>query len=83
MALLYAAMEQYAAKAETLYQPLLEDSRGKVLGADNHPDVADSLSNLAYLYVQMGEFAKAIPLDEPQSENSRGQTRPHAPQSSG
>ena len=57
--MLYQAMGQHA-KAEPLYQRSLEIREAK-LGKD-HPDVADSLNNLAWLYQAMGQHAKAEPL---------------------
>ena len=52
-------MGQYA-KAEPLYQRSLKIRESK-LGPD-HPDVAQSLNNLATLYQDMGQYAKAEPL---------------------
>ena len=36
-------------------------SGGRVLG-ENHPDYANSLDNLALLYMHMGDYAQAEPL---------------------
>ena len=56
---LYHAMGRYA-EAEPLYRRSLE-IREKQLGRD-HPDVAQSLNNLADLYYAMGRYAEAEPL---------------------
>jgi CHAT domain-containing protein len=48
------------AKAEPLYQQALE-IRQKTLGPE-HPDTANSLSNLGGLYREMGNYARAEPL---------------------
>jgi tetratricopeptide (TPR) repeat protein len=47
-------------KALPLYQRSL-DIREKMLGPQ-HPDVAQTLNNLAELYRQMGDYNKALPL---------------------
>ena len=49
-------MGQYA-KAEPLYLRSLKIWEAKL--AKDHPDVARSLNNLAWLYVSMGQYAKA------------------------
>ena len=49
-------MSQYA-KAEPLYERSLKIRESK-LGPD-HPDVADSLNNLANLYADTDQYAKA------------------------
>ncbi|TRU11576.1 MAG: tetratricopeptide repeat protein, partial [Microcystis aeruginosa Ma_MB_F_20061100_S19] len=47
-------------EAEPLYLEAL-DLRKQLLG-DNHPDVAQSLNNLAYLYQSQGRYKEAEPL---------------------
>jgi tetratricopeptide (TPR) repeat protein len=56
---LYRAQGRYA-EAEPLYQRSLA-IREQALGAE-HPDVAQSLNNLAELYRAQGRYAEAEPL---------------------
>ena len=48
------------AEAKPLYEEALSIRR-RVLGVD-HPDLADSLNNLANLYRAQGRYSKAEPL---------------------
>ncbi len=57
--MLYHAQGRYA-EAELLYKRALE-IREKALGPD-HPDVANSLNNLASLYDEQGRYGEAEPL---------------------
>jgi tetratricopeptide (TPR) repeat protein len=57
--LLYYAQGKYT-EAEALYQRALK-MREQVLGPQ-HPDVANSLNNLAWLYSALGKYAEAEPL---------------------
>ena len=59
MALLYYSQGKYK-EAEPLYQQALA-LRQKLLG-DDHPDVAQSLNNLAGLYDSQGKYNEAEPL---------------------
>jgi tetratricopeptide (TPR) repeat protein len=56
---LYYSQGRYP-EAEPLYLEAL-DLRKQLLG-DNHPDVAQSLNNLAYLYQSQGRYPEAEPL---------------------
>jgi tetratricopeptide (TPR) repeat protein len=56
---LYDSQGRYT-EAEPLYLEAL-DLYKQLLG-DNHPDVAQSLNNLAYLYDSQGRYTEAEPL---------------------
>jgi tetratricopeptide (TPR) repeat protein len=59
LASLYYSQGKYK-EAEPLYQQALA-LRQKLLG-DDHPDVAESLNNLAGLYESQGKYKEAEPL---------------------
>src|SRR4029079_551496 len=70
------------AKAEPLYERALA-IREKALGQE-HPDVAASLNNLAWLYHTKGDYVKAEPLYERAlaiREKALGQEHPKVAQS--
>ena len=67
----------YYQEAEPLLQRAL-DIREKALGPE-HPDVADSLNNLAVLYHDQGKYGEAEPLYQRALAIDEKALRPRAP----